>query len=203
METSYLTCVLRPLGFPLIIVQNHTTGGQGTLSCTRSTRNETSTFARSPRASHNILGPTSVCHSPSGEAAVRGIDSRIPSSLPSTLVENQKTSQRSKFSPSFFPEVSGHVVVSTHESVARVQCAECRSGSEKHEGDETDDKFEGTSCDLSTPNNLVQPTQRPKTCLWRVRTFSVNRSLHCFSTIFASCRVFAITPKLSAYTYYA
>ena len=37
------------------------------------------------------------------------------------------------------------MVVSTHEPVARVQCAECRSGSEKHEGDVSDDNFKGTS----------------------------------------------------------
>ena len=51
------------------------------------------------------------------------------------------------------------MVVSAHEPVTRVQCAECRSGSEKHEGDVANDK----SCDLSTPKNLVQgSSQSPK-----------------------------------------
>ena len=111
------------------------------------------------------------------------------------------------------------MAVSTHEPVARVHCAEW-SGSEKHEGDVTDDNFKGTSTDLSTPKKLVQgSSQSPKSVtadaategktvqlnadtsdVWRVRPFSVNKSLHCFSTISASCRVFAITPKLSTYT---
>ena len=55
------------------------------------------------------------------------------------------------------------MVVSAHEPVATVLCAECRSGSEKHEGDVTDDNFKGTSCDLSSPKNLVQgSSQSPK-----------------------------------------
>ena len=47
------------------------------------------------------------------------------------------------------------MVVSAHEPVARARCAG-RSGSEKHEGDVTDDNFKGTSCDLPAPKNLVQ-----------------------------------------------
>ena len=72
MEAGFFIIVVSPLDCPLVIVQNHTTGSQGTLASTWPAGNETSTFAHPSHASHRKFRP---------ESSVRGsYSAKVPRS---------------------------------------------------------------------------------------------------------------------------
>ena len=126
-----------PLDYPLVIVQNHTTCCPSTLANTWPTGNKTSTFTHSSRASHHKFRPIYMSHPLAGKAAVREKEPCVPGPRPLT----SESTNCHKFGPGFIPEASRHVIMCTHETIARVQCTKRGSGTQEHEGDMTDDNL--------------------------------------------------------------
>ena len=120
---------------------------ESALAGTWPARNEALTFAETSRASPPQVQANLHESSPSPKGCCRWRRDRgVPGPCPITLSEIfKKGGNCAKFGSGLVPKAGRHVGMRADEAIARVQCTWRWSRTQEHEGDVTDDHFEGTT----------------------------------------------------------